>query len=130
MKKALLSLACLVIVVVAGDTKVVDSGKAKIFTIELHEDLHVMKNEDSLFAFINDDCLYIFRATIVEERRIALKEGARQCKNDQDKVKVPTTKKVLIAGEDGMLNILGTKLGDESVIVKKGRKLSVVDGLN
>lgn len=130
MKKVLMSLACLAIMAVAGDTKVVDNGNTKIFTIELQEDLHVEKNEDSLFSFIkNDDgCLYVFRATVIEDNRIELKDGNKQC--GKDEVRVPTLKKVLVTGEDGMFGILGTKLEDKSVVVKKGRRFSVLDGLN
>lgn len=121
MKKILMSLACLVIMAVAGDTK--------LFTIELQEDLHVIKNEDALFRFIHNDCLYMFRTTIIKDNRIALKDGQKQC--GKNKVTVPSfTKEILVTGEDGMFGILGTKLEDKSVIVKKGRKLSVLDGLN
>lgn len=87
MKKLLMSLACLAITAVAGDTKIIDNGNTKIFTIELHEDLHVAKNEDSLFMFIHNDCFYMFRATIVEDNRIAFKSAKKQC--GKSEVKVP-----------------------------------------
>lgn len=131
MKKVLMVLACLAIMAVAGDTKVVDNGNTKIFTIELQENLLVKAKEDSLFSFINDGCIYIFRATVVEDKRIELKEGNKQC--GKSEVKVPTialNKEVLVVGEDGKFGILGTKLEDKSVIIKKGRKLTVFDGLN
>lgn len=130
MKRVLMSLTCLAIMAVAGDTKVVDNGKTKLFTIELQEDLHVKAEEDSLFSFINDDCFYMFRATIVEDSRIAFKSLKKQCGKSEVRVPIPSSKEVVVTGEDGSFGILGTKLKDESVIVKKGRKLSVLDGLN
>lgn len=131
MKKVLISLACLALVAFAEDTKIVDNGNIKLFTIELQEDLHVKAKEASLFSFVNDGCLYTFRATVVEDSRIELKDGNKQC--GKSEVKVPVlalSKEVLVVGEDGKFGILGNKLKDESVIVKKGRRLSVVDGLN
>lgn len=130
MKKILISLACLAITAVAGDTKIVDNGNTKIFTIELQEDLHVAKNEDSLFMFIHNDCFYMFRATIVEDNRIAFKSAKKQCGKSEVKVPLPSSKEALVTGEDGNFGILGAKLEDKSVIIKKGRKLTVFDGLN
>jgi len=127
MKKVLMSLACLAIMAVAGETKVVDNGSTKIFTIELQDDLHVKAKEDSLFSFINDDCFYMFRATIVEDSRIAFKSLKKQCGKSEVRVPIPSSKEVLVVGEDGKFGILGTKLENKSVIVKKGRKLSVFD---
>lgn len=130
MKKVLFSLVCLVTVAFTGDVKVVDNGNTKIFTIELQEDLHVAKNEDSLFMFIHNDCFYMFRATIVEDNRIAFKSAKKQCGTSEVKVPLPSSKEVLVTGEDGNFGILGTKQEDKSIIVKKGRKLTIFDGLN
>jgi len=126
MKKVLMSLACLAIMAVAGETKVVDNGSTKIFTIKLQDDLHVKAKEDSLFSFIYDGCQYTFRATVVEDRRIEFKEGNKQC--GKSEVGVPVfTKEILVTGEDGMFAILGTKMEDKSVFIKKGRKLTIFD---
>lgn len=125
-----MSLACLAIMAIAGETKTEDNGNTKIFTIELQEDLHVAKNKDSLFMFIHNDCFYMFRATIVEDNRIAFTSTRKQCGESEVIVPLPSSKEALVAGEDGNFGILGTKLEDKSVIIKKGRKLTVFDELN
>jgi|GEM_PF-5102487 len=115
-------------------TKLLKNIETTTFELELKEDdFLVKKDKDSVFAFEHDGCAYVFRATIVivvtkakEEYRISLQDGKRICSDLAKDNASP--RKITVAGEDGDAHgILGERLKDGSVLLKKGRKLTIFD---